>query len=356
MLSQPFLSIPIGRPSRRDVPALQLAWPLGYSDRMDKVLVTHPLPGERFRELAEQSDVNVWMGPGRLSPDELRQELAGCSGILCMLTDRIDAALLDASPQLRFVSSMSVGVDHIDVTAATARGIPVGNTPGVLVETTADATFALLLAAARRIVEADRFVRSGHWREDNPWSPDFFVGRDVAGATLGIVGLGAVGQAVARRAAAFGMRVLAWNRTPRDLPGVTRLSLDEVLAESDFLCVCVALTHDTRGLIGAAQLARMKSDAVLVNTARGGIVDEEALASALREGNLGAAGLDVFEREPVADDNPLLPLPNVVVAPHIGSATVATREKMADMAVANMLAALAGEPMPSCVNPDCYRV
>ena len=335
---------------------LQLGGSLGYSAIMNKVLVTHPLPGERFRELAEQSDVNIWMGPGRLSPDELREELADCVGILCMLTDRIDAALLAANPQLRYVSSMSVGVDHIDVTAATARGIPVGNTPGVLVETTADATFALLLAAARRIVEADRFVRGGHWREENPWSPDFFVGKDVAGATLGILGLGAVGQAVARRAAAFGMNVLAWNRTPREIPGVTAVSFDELFAASDFLCVCVALTDDTRGCVGAAQLARMKPDAVLVNTARGGIVDEPALALALREGRLGAAGLDVFEREPVAAEHALLQLPNVVVAPHIGSATVATREKMADMAVANMLAALAGEPMPSCVNPNCYRV
>ncbi|MEE4277177.1 MAG: D-glycerate dehydrogenase [Halieaceae bacterium] len=321
---------------------------------MDRVLVTQPLPGTRFRELARHCELNVWMGPGLLDHASLREELADCSGILCMLTDRIDASLLDDNPQLRFISSMSVGVDHIDVTAASARGLPVGNTPGVLVDTTADATFALLLAAARRLVEADRFVRGGRWTKENAWSPDFFVGKDVAGATLGIVGLGAVGQAVARRAAGFGMRVLGWNRSPREIEGVEARPLDALLGESDFVCVCVARTPQTLGLIGAERLALMKADAVLVNTARGGIVDETALAGALSQGRLGAAGLDVFEREPVAADNPLLSLPNVVVAPHIGSATAATRAKMADMAVDNVLAALAGEPMPCCANPDCY--
>ncbi|MEE4248358.1 MAG: D-glycerate dehydrogenase, partial [Kangiellaceae bacterium] len=259
---------------------------------MDRVLVTHPLPGNRFQQLAQQCEVNIWMGPGLLTPDGLREELAGCAGILCMLTDRIDAGVLEANPQLSFISSMSVGVDHIDVTAATTRGLPVGNTPGVLVDTTADATFALLLATARRLVEADRFVRGGQWTKDNAWSPDFFVGKDVAGATLGIVGLGAVGQAVAKRAQGFGMQVLGWNRSPRELPGVEDRALDELLAESDFVCVCVALTAETRGLIGAERLALMKPDAVLVNTARGGIVDEVALAEALRQGRLGAAGLD----------------------------------------------------------------
>ncbi|MEM9316150.1 MAG: D-glycerate dehydrogenase [Pseudomonadota bacterium] len=322
---------------------------------MAKVLVTHSLPGSRFWELTEECDVNVWMGPGLLSPEALREELVDCEGVLCMLTDRIDAAVLDANPQLRFISSMSVGVDHIDVTAASARGIPVGNTPGVLVETTADASFALLLASARRLVEADRFVRGGHWRKENAWSPDFFVGKDVAGATLGIVGLGAVGQALARRASGFGMNVLGWNRSPREIAGVQALDLDELLRESDFVCICVALNEETRGLIDARRLGLMKSDAVLINTARGGIVDEAALAEALSRGRLGAAGLDVFEREPVPPDHPLLGLPNVVATPHIGSATLATREKMADMAVINTLAALAGERMPSCANPECYE-
>jgi len=249
---------------------------------------------------------------------------------------------------------MSVGVDHIDVTAATARGIPVGNTPGVLVETTADATFALLLAAARRLVEADHFVRGGHWRVENAWSPEFFTGKDVAGATLGIVGLGEVGQAVARRAAGFGMRVIGWNRSPKSVAGVELIELDALMAESDFVSINVALGEETRNLIDKRRLALMKPDAVLVNTARGGIVDEVALADALSHDRLAAAGLDVFEREPVPEDHPLLSLPNVVATPHIGSATEATRVKMADMAAANMLAALAGERMPNCANPEVY--
>lgn len=321
---------------------------------MTKVLVTHQLPGNRILELADHCDMNVWMGPGLLPAEGLRDELADCEGLLCLLTDRVDEALLAANPQLRFIASMSVGVDHIDLQAATARGIPVGNTPGVLVDTTADATFALLLAAARRLVEADRFVRGGHWRLENAWSPEFFTGKDVSGATLGIVGLGEIGQAVARRAAGFGMRVLGWNRSPLDVPGVENRELEDLLAESDFVSIHVALGEETRNLIDARRIALMKDDAVLVNTARGGIVDEEALAEALSHGGLAAAGLDVFAREPVAEDHPLLSLPNVVTTPHIGSATNATRAKMADMAAENVLAALAGDAMPCCVNPEVY--
>lgn len=321
---------------------------------MTTVLVTHPLPGTRFQALAERCEVNVWMGPGLLPAPALAEELADCEGLLCLLTDRIDAALLDANPRLRFISSMSVGVDHIDVNAATARGIPVGNTPGVLVETTADTAFALLLAAARRVVEADLYVRAGHWRLESAWSPDFFTGKDVAGATLGIVGLGAVGQAVARRARGFGMRVLAWNRSVRDVPDVEQVDLDTLLAESDIVSVHVALAEETRGLIDRRRIDAMKADAVLVNTARGGIVDEAALGDALRHGRLAAAGLDVFDREPVPADHPLLSLPNVVATPHIGSATRRTRALMADMAVDNLLAALNGERMPHCANPEVY--
>ncbi|WP_439101023.1 2-hydroxyacid dehydrogenase [Congregibacter sp.] len=321
---------------------------------MAKVLVTHQLPGQQILQLPDHCDMNIWMGPGLLPAAGLRDELAGCEGLLCLLTDKIDASLMEANPQLRFIASMSVGVDHIDVKAATARGIVVGNTPGVLVETTADASFALLLAAARRLVEADRFVRGGHWRVENAWSPEFFTGKDVAGATLGIVGLGEVGQAVARRAAGFGMKVLAWNRTPRSVPGVEAVELDELLAASDFVSINLALGEETRNLIDERRLGLMKRDAVLVNTSRGGIVDEQALADALSHDRLAAAGLDVFEREPVPDDHPLLSLPNVVATPHIGSATEATRIKMADMAALNMLAALKHEPMPHCVNPEVY--
>jgi glyoxylate reductase len=319
-----------------------------------KVLVTHQLPGERFRDLSAHCEMNIWMDPGLLNARGLREELAGCQGLLCLLTDRVDADLIAAMPDLEFVSSMSVGVDHVDVAELTQRGIPLGHTPGVLVDTTADTTFALMLAAARRVVEADHFIRMGNWTPENAWAPDFFTGKDVSGATLGIIGLGEIGQAVARRAAGFGMRILAWNRSPREVPGVQQAELDELLQRSDFVSVHVALAEDTRGLLDATRIGMMKAGAVLVNTARGGIVDEAALAQALIKGRLAAAAVDVFEREPVALDNPLLALPNVVVAPHIGSATTRTRARMADLAVDNAIAALSGERMPHCVNPQIY--
>lgn len=322
---------------------------------MDKqVFVTHQLPGTRIRDLVEHSLVNVWMGPGLLSAQQLREELVDCAGLICLLTDRVDAALIDAMPRLEFVSSMSVGVDHIDVAALTARGIPLGHTPGVLVDTTADLAFALLLAAARRLGEADRFIRAGNWRPENAWSPEFFTGKDVSGATLGIVGLGAIGGAVAKRAAGFGMQVLAWNRSPREVPGVEMVELEELLLRSDFVSLHVALCDETRNFLDAEKIRLMKPGAVLVNTARGGLVDEEALAEALGRGQVYAAGVDVFAREPVETDNPLVSHPNVVLSPHLGSATVHTRARMADLAVENALAALAGKPMPHCVNPEVY--
>ena len=319
-----------------------------------KVFVTHELPGEVIHQLSGLCEVNVWVGPGLLPAEGLREELAGCEGVICLLTDHMDHALIESLPDLRFVSSMSVGVDHVDVAALTARGIPLGHTPGVLVETTADTAFALLLAAARRVSEADRFVRQGEWRRENRWSPDFFTGKDVAGATLGLIGLGAIAQAVARRAQAFGMRVVAWNRRAREVPGVSNLPLEAVLAESDFLSVHLALTAETRGLLNAARIGSVKPGAVLVNTSRGGIVDEGALAAALSSGRLYAAGIDVFAEEPVPVDNPLLSLPNVVLTPHIGSATAHTRARMADIAANNAIAALQGKPMPHCVNPEVY--
>lgn len=328
---------------------------LRYDEVMHKVLITHELPGEMVRGLTDKSEVTVWMGPGLLDASALQEELQGCTGVVCLLTDRITGKLLDACPTLKFISSMSVGVDHIDIAAATERGIPVGNTPGVLAETTADATFALLLAAARRTAEADVFVRGGHWRPEVAWSPDFFVGKDVSGATLGILGLGEVGCAVARRAQGFNMRVLGWNRSEKEVENVTAVSLEELFEKSDFLCVTVALTDDTRNLVNRERLALMKDDAVVVNTARGGIVDEEALVDALTQNQLGAAALDVFAREPLPADHPLILLPNVVLAPHIGSATRETRKKMADMAAVNALAALDDAPMPACVNPEVYK-
>ena len=319
-----------------------------------KVLVTHQLPGEAIHELAHHCEMNVWMGPGLMTPQTLREELAGCQGLVCLLTDRLNRDLLEIAPGLEFVSSMAVGVDHIDVEAFTEQGIPVGHTPGVLVETTADTTFALLLASARRLVEADHFVRIGNWSPENAWSPDFFTGKDVGGATLGIVGLGEIGQAVARRAQGFGMQVLGWNRTPRQISGVENVPLEELLLRSDFVSVHVALQEETRNLLDAERIAMMKPGAVLVNTARGGIVDEVALAEALGRGHLYAAGFDVFEQEPLNPDSPLLEHANTVLTPHIGSATTLTRAKMADIASYNALAALKGQVMPHCVNPQVY--
>jgi glyoxylate reductase len=311
-----------------------------------RVFATRALPGGAFRRLAERAELRVWPGPGAPPPERLRAELRDAEGLLCLLTDRVDRALLAGSPRLRVVSSCSVGLDHVDLAAAGERGIPVGHTPGVLTETTAELAFALLLAAARRVAEADRFVRAGRWTAELQWEPDLLLGRDLQGATLGVVGLGAIGGAVARRALAFGMRVLGVSRSRRALPGVAPASLGQALAESDFVSLHVPLGPETRQLIGAAELARMKPGAVLVNTARGGLVDEAALVEALRSGHLSAAGLDVFAEEPLPAGSPLLGLPNVVLLPHIGSASIATRARMADLAVENLLAGLEGRPLP----------
>ncbi|MCB1688818.1 MAG: D-glycerate dehydrogenase [Halioglobus sp.] len=317
-----------------------------------RVIVTHALPGGRLDALAQQCDIKILKGESLAA--QSREELAACHGLVCLLTDPIDRALLDTMPNLQFVSSVSVGVDHIDVETLTERNIPVGHTPGVLVDATADTAFALLLAAARRVAEGDRYIREGNWRSETRWSPDFFLGKDVSGATLGIIGLGAIGQAVARRAAGFGMSVLGWTPSGRKVAGVDSVSLEELLRRSDFVSVHLALAKETRFLLDAARIAAMKPGAVLVNTARGGIVDESALAAALDSGHLHAAGLDVFEREPIAMDSPLLRHPGVVVVPHIGSATTRTRAKMVDLAVGNATAALQGQPMPHCVNPGVY--
>jgi glyoxylate reductase len=320
-----------------------------------RVFATRALPDGVLADLATRVDLVTW--PERRAPSaaELAAHGNASDGLLCLLTDRIDAALLDACPRLRAVSSVSVGVDHVDLAAATARGIPVGHTPGVLTETTADLTFALLLAAARRVAEGDRFVRAGSWVPERVWEPDLLLGRDVHGATLGLVGLGAIGQAVARRAAGFGMRVLGWSRTRRAIEGVTWTELPELLAAADFVSVHVALTPATRWLLDAPALARMKRTAMLVNTARGGIVDETALAEALRDGRLAGAALDVFAHEPLDAESPLRALPNVVLTPHVGSASQATRARMALLAVRNLEAALAGERLPHCANPDVYQ-
>lgn len=321
-----------------------------------KVFSSSPLPGNVLASLASSCELVVWDRPGPPSRAELVAELQGCTGLICLLANRVDEALLGDCPSLKFVSSVSVGVDHVDIAALTRRGIPLGYTPGVLVDTTADLAMGLMLAASRRIVEGDRFVREGRWDPATPWRPDLLVGKDLSGATLGILGLGAIGEAVAVRGRGFGMQAIAWNRTRRTRPGIDNVSFDELLSRSDFLSVHVALAEETRNLLDAGAIARMKPGAVLVNTARGGIVDEVALVDALKSGHLFAAGIDVFACEPVDASHPLLQLSNAVVLPHIGSASERTRLRMAQRAVDNLAAALSGERMPYCANPSVYEV
>ena len=303
---------------------------------MARCFVTRSLPGDALDRLAAAHEIEVW--PERLppSPDELRERTAPADGLLCLLTDRVDAALIEACPQLRVISNLAVGADNVDIAAAREREIPVGYTPGVLTETTADLAFALILAAARRLPEGMAAVAAGVWLT---WEPGWLLGRDVHGATLGIVGLGRIGQAVARRAEGFGMDVI---HSGRD----TGLPLDELLARSDFVSLHCPHTPQTAGLIGERELKLMKPAAVLVNTARGGVVDQGALEGALREGWIAGAALDVTDPEPLPPDHSLLAAPNLIVLPHMGSATHATRERMADLAVENLLAGLAGEPLP----------
>ncbi|NNL66776.1 MAG: D-glycerate dehydrogenase [Myxococcales bacterium] len=315
-----------------------------------RVFVTRDLPGPALERLRAGADCEVWPGQGAPPRPALLAGVRDAEGLLCLLTDPIDAELLAAAPRLQVISSCSVGLDHVDLAAASARGIPVGHTPGVLAETTADCTLALLLAAARRIPEADRFVRAGEWTPARHWEPDLLLGRDLHGSTVGLIGLGAIGQAVARRLAGFGCRVLAWTRSGRTLPGVEATSLEDLLAAADFVSLHVALTPETRDLLDADRLARMKPGAILVNAARGGLVDEAALAERLRSGALAAAALDVFAGEPLDPASPLLDAPNLVLAPHIGSASVRTRGRMAELAVDNLLAGLSGRPLPACAN------
>lgn len=307
---------------------------------MARCFVTRELPGDALQRLRAEHDIEVW--PEREPPPraEMLARVPDADALLTLLTDRIDDQLLDAAPALRAITNYAVGTDNIDLGAATRRGIPVGNTPDVLTETTADLAFALMLATARRIVEADAAVRAGDWPE---WQPGAFLGHDLYGATLGIVGYGRIGRAVGRRGEGFGMTVLH---------GVP---LPELLERSDFVSLHAPLAPDTRGLIGAGELAAMKPTAILVNTARGPLVDTAALGRALREGQIAGAGLDVTDPEPLPADHPLLSAPNLVVVPHIGSATHRTREAMADMAVDNLLAALDGHRMPHCANPDVYE-
>ena len=319
-----------------------------------KIYVTRQIFDEAVDRLREATDMKYWdseMPPPR---DELLREVQDIDGLFCLLTEKIDAELFDAAPNLKVVSNMAVGFDNIDVAEATKRGIPVGNTPGVLTETTADFAFALLMAAGRRVSEGDRYTRAGNWKT---WGPMVLLGQDIHGSTLGIIGFGRIGVEMAKRAKGFGMNIVYYdvirNEEREREYGATYCSdVKELLAQSDFVSIHVNLTPETRHLINADTLSGMKSTAVLVNTSRGPVVDQTALYHALKDGTIAAAGLDVTEVEPISMDDPLLTLENVIIAPHIASGSVVTRTKMSLMAVDNLLAGLNGEQLPNTPNPE----
>ncbi len=323
-----------------------------------RVLVTRVIPDEGLDPVRGACDVDLWEAELPPPRDELLRRVAGMDGLLTLLTDIVDDELLDAAgPQLKVVSNFAVGFDNIDVAACTRRGIPAGNTPGVLTETTADLAFALLMAVARRIPESVEYVRQDRWKT---WGPMLLMGVDIHGAKLGIVGFGRIGREMARRGRGFGMEILYHDVNPASPEdeaklGARQVEMDELLRESDFISLHVNLTDETHHLIGTDALRAMKPTAVLVNTSRGPVVDPTALEHALRGGEIFGAGLDVTEPEPLPADHPLVQLPNCVVLPHIASASKVTRGKMAAMAAANLLAGLRGERLPTPVNPEVYE-
>lgn len=323
-----------------------------------KVFVSRVIAQEALDKITAAADMEVW--PEKMPPsyETLLEKAGGADGLLTMLTDKIDANLMDQAPGLKVVSNMAVGYDNVSIDEATKRGIVVGNTPGVLTETTADLIFALLLAAARRVTEADNYIRQGLWKT---WEPMTLLGQDIHHATLGIVGMGRIGAEVAKRAKGFDMKVLYFNRTRRSPEDESRLGAEYVpdlptlLSRSDFVSVHVPLNDETRHMIGPEEFAQMKPTAVFINTSRGPVVDQQALHDALKTGQIFSAGIDVTETEPIPLDDPLLTLSNLTIAPHIGSSSFPTRIKMALMAAANLLAGLRGELPPNCVNPEALK-
>ena len=320
-----------------------------------KVFITRVIPEKGLEIIREYCEVDVWQNELSPTRDELLQRVRGIDGLLSLLTDTIDSEVMDeAGSQLKVISNYAVGFDNIDVPAATARNIPVGNTPDVLTDATADFAFALLMAVARRISEAERYVHEGKWRT---WGPMTLLGVDIHCATLGLVGFGRIGKAVARRALGFDMRVIYYSPNEKkaypDL-NATQVDFETLLEESDFISLHTPLTPATRHLIDAEALSKMKPNAVLINTARGPVVDAEALYQALKEKRIFGAGLDVTDPEPIPAESPLLTLDNIVIVPHIASASKATREKMSRMAAQNLIAGLKGERLPNCVNPQVY--
>ncbi|KGR76736.1 2-hydroxyacid dehydrogenase [Ureibacillus manganicus] len=317
-----------------------------------KVLITRRIPEPIIDKIREVADVFIWEKEDIPIPrDLLETKIVEVEGLFCLLTESIDAQLLEKAKNLKVISNMAVGYNNIDIETATKKGILVTNTPDVLTETTADLTFALLMATARRLVEASDFLRAGQWQT---WSPNLLTGQDIFGATIGIIGMGRIGEAVARRTKGFNMKLLYNNRN-RKLEveqelGATYVPFEELLRESDFILVMTPYTTETKNLITAEHFKLMKKNAILINTARGGIVNESDLYEALVKGEIWAAGLDVFEQEPISTDHPLLTLPNVVTLPHIGSASIATRMKMADLAADNLVQAIRGEMPLNLVN------
>ncbi len=321
-----------------------------------RVAVTRKIPESGLELLRSFGDVNVW--PGQLPPgrDELLEFARGSDGLLSLLTEPVDGELLDKLPTVKVVSNFAVGFDNIDVPACTERGVAVCTTPDVLTDTTADFAFALLMAAARQVVASAESVKRGEWRT---WEPLGYLGKDLVGATLGLIGMGRIGAAVAKRASGFDMNVIYTDTIDRhDVErdfGARRVDLDELLKSSDFISIHVPLTPETTGMISAAQLAAMKRRAVLVNTSRGPVVDNDALADALESGEIWAAALDVTDPEPLPADHRLIRLPNSIITPHVASATEATRSKMSELAALNLIAVLSNEEPPRCLNPEVLQ-
>jgi glyoxylate reductase len=301
-----------------------------------KVLITRAFPFAALKRLQAEHEVDLWDDNAPPPRDVLLERAAKADALLTIITEKVDAELFDAAPSVKAVANLAVGTDNIDLHEAKKRGIAVGNTPGVLTDATADIAFALLLNIARRVNEGERQVRNGEWV---PWYPTHMVGGDTAGMTLGIVGWGRIGQAMARRGEGFGMRLVHSSRS-------SGIPFEQLLEEADYVSLHTPLTPETHHLMGAPEFRRMKPTAYLINTARGGVVDQVALREALENGEIAGAGLDVTDPEPLPKDDPLLSAPNLLVVPHVGSATFRTRSRMADMAVDNLLAALAGEEMP----------
>lgn len=322
-----------------------------------RIFVTRNLPGTSLERLKSVHDVDIWEQERPPTSDEIKTRACNCEGIITLLSDNVNRSLIEALPSLKVIAQYAVGYDNINIEFATERGIMVTNTPGVLTETTADLAWALIMAASRRIPEADRYVKSGKWKV--AWGPEMLLGVDIHGATLGILGMGRIGYAVAKRAIGFGMKIIYYSRNETEITDLAerylsarRVSYEQLLSDSDILSLHVPLTPETRGAISDSEFSKMKKGSILVNTSRGPVVDEVALYEALTIGNLRAAGLDVFQEEPTPNSNRLVHLDNVVSLPHIGSASITTRAKMAEICVNNLLQALRGDTPVNLVNPE----